>query len=91
MATTAEIAISGIILFTNTVAVIISYYIGDVVLAPLLNLANSWNIHPALQASMWETSYIYPAFFGLLLILEIISIIGFAYVLARRQVSPFDY
>jgi hypothetical protein len=40
---------------------------------------------------MWETSYIYPTFFGFLLLFEIVIIISFVYMLGRRQVTPYDY
>ncbi len=91
MATTVEITVAGIILFTNTIAVAICYYVGNAILSPFLDFIAQWPIHPLLQASMWETSYIFPAFFGLLLIFEVLSIVGFAVVITRRQVTPFDY
>lgn len=91
MATSAEITIGGIALFVYTIIVITFYYVGNAVLAPLLEIAAKWNIHPSLQASMWETSYIYSTFFSILLILWVIAVIGFVAILARRQVSPFDY
>jgi hypothetical protein len=91
MATTVEITVGGIILFVNTFAIIVSYFVGNAILAPILNFAASFPIHPSLKSSMWETSYIYPAFFSFLIILEVVSIIGFVYILARRQVTPYEY
>ena len=91
MATSQEITLGGIALFVYTIIVIVFYYVGNAILSPLLELASKWNIHPALQASMWETSYIYSTFFAFLLILWVVAVGGFVFILARRQVSPFDY
>ena len=91
MATSAEITVGGIALFVYTIVVIMFYYVGNAILAPILEIAAKWNIHPSLQASMWETSYIYSTFFSMLLIFWILAVVGFVYILARRQVSPFDY
>jgi hypothetical protein len=91
MATTAEIMAAGLVLLVNTFAIIVFFFVGNAIMGPILNVVAQFPIHPALQSSMWETSYIYPSFFGLLLVFEVISIIGFVYVLGRRQVTPFDY
>lgn len=91
MATTAEISIGLIALMVNTVAILISYFVGDVMLGPLLDIAAKWNINPILKQGMWETTYVYPYFFAILLIFEVIIIVAFVIILARRQVSPFDY
>jgi hypothetical protein len=91
MATTAEITVAGIILFVNTFVIIVSYFIGNAILGPILSVVSQFPIHPALQSSMWEVTYIFPSFFGLLLVFEVVSIIGFAILLGRRQVTPFDY
>lgn len=91
MATSVEISVGGIALLTNTFAIIVCYFVGNAILGPILAFASNYPIHPALQASMWETTYIYPTFFGLLLVFEVIIIISFVYILARRQVTPYDY
>ena len=91
MATTVEITVGGLVLLVNTFAIIVCYFVGNAILAPILNFAASFPIHPSLQASMWETSYITPAIFSLLIVFEVISIIGFVYILARRQVTPYEY
>ena len=91
MATSAEISVAGIALLVNTFAIIVMYFIGNAILGPILAFASKFPIHPSLQQSMWETSYIYPAFFGLLFVFEIVIIISFVYMLGRRQVTPYDY
>lgn len=91
MATSVEITVGGIALLTNTFAIIVCYFVSNAVLGPILAFASKYPIHPSLQSSMWETTYIYPTFFGLLLVFEVIIIISFVYILARRQVTPYDY
>jgi len=91
MATSAEITVGGILLFTNIFADTVLYYIGDVLLAPLLDILSSWNIHPALKESLWELTYISYLPFAMMLIFAILSIVAFVVILGRRQVSQFDY
>lgn len=91
MATSAEITVGGILLFTNIFADTVLYYIGDVMLAPLLDILSGWYIPPVLRESLWELTYITYLPFAIMLIFAILSIIAFFMILARRQVSPFDY
>jgi hypothetical protein len=91
MATSAEITIAGTILLVNTFCIFIFYFIGNAILGPILDFASKFPIHPSLQASMQETSYIYPSFMGILLVFEFISIVGFIFLIGRRQVTPYDY
>lgn len=91
MATSAEITVGGILLFVNIFADATLYFIGDVMLAPLLDILSGWYIHPALKESLWELTYITYLPFAFMLIFAILSIIAFVVIVARRQVSPFDY
>lgn len=91
MATTAEIMVGGIALLVNTVAITICYFVGNSILGPLLKLVSTLPIAPVLQEGMWELTYIFPAFFALLLIFEVIIIVSFVYILFRRQVTPYEY
>jgi hypothetical protein len=91
MATSAEITVAGLVLLVNTFMTFIFYFIGNAILGPILDFASKFPIHPALQESMQETSYIYPSFMGLLLVFEFVSIIGFIFLIGRRQVTPYDY
>jgi hypothetical protein len=90
-ATSAEIMIGGIILILNIFADIVLYYVGDVMLAPLVDILASWPMPEVLQESLWELTYISYLPFAFMLIFAMISCIGFFMILARRQVSPFDY
>lgn len=91
MATSAEITVGGIILAVNIFTDFVLYYVGSVMLAPLVDLLAAWPIPDVLKESLWELTYITYLPFALMLIMAIISIIGFGMILARRQVSPFDY
>ena len=91
MATSAEITVGGIILAVNIFTDLVLYYVGSVMLAPLVDLLAGWPIPDVLKESLWELTYITYLPFALMLIMAIISIIGFGMILARRQVSPFDY
>lgn len=91
MATTVEVMAAGLILLVNTFAIIVSFFVGNAILGPILKVVSVFPIHPTLQSSMQEISYIPGSFFGLLLVFEVLSIVGFVYVLGRRQVTPYDY
>jgi hypothetical protein len=91
MATTGEIMTGGILLLVNTFCILVLYFIGNTVLGPILRLVSTFPIADQLKASFWEVTYIFPAFFALLLIFEVIIIISFVYILARRQVTPYEY
>ena len=91
MATTGEILTGGLILLVNTFAIAVCYFVGNSVLGPILDFVSKFPIAEPLKASFWEVTYIFPAFFALLLIFEIIIIISFVYILARRQVTPYEY
>lgn len=91
MATTGEILIGGLVLLVNTFAIIICYFVGNSILGPLLNMVSTFPMADTLKASFWEVTYIFPAFFGFLLIFEVVIIISFVYILARRQVTPYEY
>lgn len=91
MATTVEVTVGGLILLVNTFAIMVLYFVGNAILAPLLLFVSNFPINPALLANVQESTYIYPSIFGLMLIFEVLSIIGFVYILARRQDTPYDY
>ena len=90
-ATSAEITVGFILLFTNLFADIVLYYVGDVLLAPLVDILSSWPIPDVLKESLWELTYINFLPFALMAIFAVLSILGFVMIIARRQVSPFDY
>jgi len=91
MATTGEIMIGGLALLVNTFAIAVCFFVGNAVLGPLLYIVSMFPIAEPLKASFWEITYVFPAFFAFLLIFEVIIIIAFVYILARRQVNPYEY
>lgn len=91
MATTGEILTGGILLLTNTFIITCMYFIGNTILTPILQFVSNFPIADQLKASFWEVTYIFPFIFGLLLIFEVIIIVSFVYILARRQVNPYEY
>lgn len=90
-ATSAEIMIGGIILVLNIFVDIVLYYVGNAITAPFYDILAGWTIPAVLQDSLWELTYVAYLPFAFMLIFAILSIIGFFMILARRQVSPFDY
>ena len=91
MATTGEIMTGGILLLVNTFIITCMYFIGNTILTPILKFVSTFPIADQLKASFWEITYIFPFIFGLLLIFEVIIIVSFIYILARRQVNPYEY
>ena len=91
MATTAEITIGGLLLMIYWFTIAVLYFVGNSILGPIYNFAASFPIHPSLQQGFWEISYIPGGFFGILLLFGIVGTIGFVIILARRQVTPYDY
>jgi hypothetical protein len=91
MATTAEITVGGIVLLVDLFASAVLYFICNAVLGPIVTWAASYPIHPALQSGFWEITYVMPTTFGFILIFVIVIIISFVFILARRQVSPYEY
>lgn len=91
MATSAEIMIGGIVLLVDLFAATVLYYVTNVCLAPITNILTQFPIHPALQEGFWEITYVIPSIYGFILIYVIVIIISFAFILARRQVNPYEY
>jgi len=90
-ATSAEITVGTILLFTNLFADITLFYIGDVLLAPLIDILSSWVVPDVLKESLWELTYITYLPFAVMVIFAVLSIIGFFMIVARRQVNPYEY
>jgi len=91
MATSAEIAVGGILLLTYWFTIAVFYFVGNAILGPIYNFAAQYPMHPALAQGFWEISYIPGGFFGLLLIFGVVGTISFVYILARRQTTPYEY
>jgi hypothetical protein len=91
MASTIEMWLAGIALLVNTLIIITLFFIGDLILAPIINTLSQWIIGPQ-TIQMWDITYIMPFVWILLLVMEIVCVISFFIVSARRvSVDDFMY
>jgi len=89
MATTIEMFFESLALIINTFIIGLMYFLGNLILAPFLDAVGKYvNVNQTIP--MWDMTYIIPAIWGLLLIMEIIIIIAFFVVIGRRVVVD-DY
>ncbi|MCJ7723218.1 MAG: hypothetical protein MUP03_03705 [Anaerolineales bacterium] len=89
MASTYEMFLAVTALIVNTFLIIVMYFVGNVLLAPIVKWAGTAVTGPQ-QVPMWDATYIIPAIWGLLLACEVVIIISFFIVVGRRQVID-DY
>jgi len=89
MATSIEMFMAGLALIINTLVILVLYFVGDLILAPLLNQLSTFILGPQ-AIPMWDMTYIMPAIWAILLCMEVIIIIAFFVVAARRTVVD-DY
>lgn len=89
MATTLEMFIAGIALTVNTFVILILFFLGNVVLGPIIYRLEQIVTGPQV-IPMTDMSYIIPSIWAILICMEIICIIAFAVVSARRTVID-DY
>ena len=85
MATTTEMFLAGLALIINTFVIGLMYFLGNVILAPILDAFGKY-VDSSQAIPMWDMTYIIPAIWGILLIMEIIIIIAFFVVVGRRTV-----
>ncbi len=83
-ASTLEMFVAGIALMVNTISVLALYFIGDVILAPIVKWAEETNVTQSSIVPIGDMSYIFPAIWGILLVMEIICIVAFAVVIGRK-------
>lgn len=89
MASTIEMFLAGLALIINTFIIALMYFLGNLILAPFLDAMAKY-ISPNQAIPMWDMTYIIPAIWGILLIMEIIIVISFFVVISRRVVVD-DY
>jgi len=89
MATTLEMYIAGIALVVNTFTILVLFFLGNVVIAPIIYRLEQIVTGPQV-IPMWDMTYILPSIWAILIIMEIIIIIAFFVVSARRTVID-DY
>lgn len=86
MATTLEMFLAGIALIINTLAILLMYFVGNTIIAPIVNLVSKMMPSGTQNIPVWETTYLMPFIWALLMIFEVIILISFAVVAARRTV-----
>ena len=89
MATTTEMFIALTALIVNTLVIMILFFLGNVILAPIIYRLEQLVMGPQ-PIPMWDMTYIIPSIWAILIIMEIICLISFAVVAGRRTVID-DY
>lgn len=89
MASAVEMFLASLALIINTFIIGLMYFLGNLILAPFLDSIAKF-VSPTQAIPMWDMTYIIPATWGILLIMEIIIVIGFFVVISRRVVVD-DY
>jgi hypothetical protein len=89
MASSFEMFLAIIALIVNTFVIILMYFVGGMIIAPIVNWAGTAITGPQ-AVPLWDMTYIIPSIWGLLLALEVVIIISFFIVVGRRQVID-DY
>jgi hypothetical protein len=89
MATTLEMYMAGLALAVNTFTILVLFFLGNVVIAPIIYRLEQLVVGPQ-TIPMWDLTYLIPSIWAILIIMEIITIIAFFIVSARRTVID-DY
>ena len=89
MATSTEMFIAGLALLVNSLVILIFFFLGNVMLAPIIYRLEQLVVGPQV-VPMTDMSYIVPSIWAIMIIMEIICIIAFAVVASRRTVID-DY
>ena len=90
MATTIEMYLAGLVLATNTFVILVLFFLGNVVIGPVIYRLEQIVTGPQ-TIPMWDMTYILPSIWAILIIMEIICIIAFFVVAARRTVIDDFY
>ena len=90
MASSFEMFLAGTALIVNTFIILLMYFVGNMILAPIINWAGTAVTGPQ-TIPMWDMTYIVPTIWGILLALEVVCIISFFIVTGRRQVIDDFY
>ena len=89
MATTLEMFLTGLALIINTFIIGLMYFLGNIILSPIMDAFGKY-VDSSQPIPMWDMTYILPAIWGILLIMEVIIIVAFFVVIGRR-VTVDDY
>jgi hypothetical protein len=89
MASSYEMFLAGTALLVNSFVIAIMYFVGNVIIAPIVSWAGTAITGPT-AVPLWDMTYIQSFIWAFLLILEIVCVISFFIVTGRRQVID-DY
>ena len=89
MATTLEMYIAGLALIVNSLVILIMFFLGNVMLGPIIYRLEQLVTGPQV-IPMTDMTYLIPSIWAILIIMEIICIAAFFIVSARRTVID-DY
>ena len=84
MASTLEWYFASLALAVNTFTILIMYFLGNLIVSPLLNALGNLVKTPQM-IPMWDMSYLWPAIAAILFIEELIIIIAYAILVNRRN------
>lgn len=84
MATTIELLISSIALVVNSFIILVFFFLGNLILAPIIGAFEKAVLGPQ-TIPMSDMTYIIPYIWAILLLMEIVCIISFLIVVARRN------
>jgi hypothetical protein len=88
MANTLEILIASIALVTNSLIILAFFFLGNVMLAPIFNALERTAFGPQV-IPITDMGYVVPSIWAILIIMEIVIIVAFVIVTARRE-APED-
>lgn len=84
MATTVELFVASVALAVNSFVLIVMTFLGNLILAPIIGALEKIILGPQV-VPMTDMGYIIPAIWAIILIMEIVCIIAFLAVVARRN------
>ena len=90
MATTQEKFIATTALAVNTFAILVMYFISNSILGPLVDIVDRLSSDYPQVFPLSDTTYIIGSTWAILFLFEIMCVIGFVVIVARRTVME-DY
>jgi hypothetical protein len=88
MGSTVEMMMASIALIVNTFCLLVMAFLGNLIIAPIFNGLEQFVVGP--QAIPWDMEWVIPMIWIILIILEIVCIVSFFIVSARRNVVGYD-
>ena len=89
MASTISVYIAGLALLVNSMVITIFAFLGNIILAPIISALEKLVVGTQ-YVHMSDVSYLIPSIWMILICMEIVTLISFFVVLARKE-TPEDY